>query len=512
MRKFKRKKCQMFINHSSREVTAKIVYYGPGLSGKTTNLQYIFSVTNPQTRGELISIETEIERTLFFDLLPINVGLINGYQTKFQLYTVPGQVFYDSTRKLVLKGADGIVFVADSQQLMKQSNIESLENLRTNLSAHKLVLDELPAVLQYNKRDLASIFTLEELNSFLNKKNVPFFSAVAINGKGVLETLRGISTLILKKIKILLEHPTDEYEEISIPTVEFNINKKHKIIDREKLPLKKIYAENLEAASSHLEPTPPEFSSMPEEETFESNEPKDFEMEEVLKVETVETKNEYKDLDEFMLSSHEDETISIEGLEEIKLDEDEEEPFLLSQESTNEFEEGKEPQPPETQENMEFDLTEIEELNALPGLDEQIVPPAHETETTTSIPPTPPRIDRLKELESLARTPNKKTGTPTPQTKKESKEILQIEALKKSLSEKPTQEKEFKNDPSKLQNLELFERLKDKTRLTILKNIPMTDPEFVIEIKDKNSNVLDTLQVRLSPEIKKVSLIIDVKK
>ena len=120
----------MLINHTSKQVTAKIVYYGTGLGGKTTNLQYIFSVTNPRTRGELVCMETEIERTLFFDLLPINVGLVKGYQTKFQLYTVPGQVFYDSTRKLVLKGADGIVFVADSQELMEQANLESFDNLK----------------------------------------------------------------------------------------------------------------------------------------------------------------------------------------------------------------------------------------------------------------------------------------------------------------------------------------------------------------------------------------------
>jgi GTPase SAR1 family protein len=132
----------MLINHTSKQVTAKIVYYGTGLGGKTTNLQYIFSVTNPRTRGELVSMETEIERTLFFDLLPINVGLLKGYQTKFQLYTVPGQVFYDSTRKLVLKGADGIVFVADSQELMEQANLESFENLKNNLIFHNQNIEE----------------------------------------------------------------------------------------------------------------------------------------------------------------------------------------------------------------------------------------------------------------------------------------------------------------------------------------------------------------------------------
>jgi len=245
----------MFINHSSREVTAKIVYYGPGLSGKTTNLQYIFSVTNPRSRGELISIETEIERTLFFDLLPINVGPINGYQTKFQLYTVPGQIFYDSTRKLVLKGADGVVFVADSQELMKQADIESLKNLQSNLVDHKLNIEEIPFVFQYNKRDLANIIPLNEMNAFLNPSNRNFYPAIATEGKGILETLRGISTLILKKVREMLEHPTDKEHKLPTTNVEFNIDKEHKIIEKENLPLRKIHTENLETASQRMEPS-----------------------------------------------------------------------------------------------------------------------------------------------------------------------------------------------------------------------------------------------------------------
>jgi small GTP-binding protein len=178
---------KMFINHSAKEVTAKVVFYGPGLSGKTTCIQYIFSVTNPNTRGELISIETEIERTLFFDLLPVNVGLVKGYQTKFQLYTVPGQVFYDSTRKLVLKGADGIVFVADSQITMERPNLDSMENLKTNLASHKLDVNEIPMVFQYNKRDLKNVFSIEELNKTLNPRGLPYFGSVATEGNGVLE-------------------------------------------------------------------------------------------------------------------------------------------------------------------------------------------------------------------------------------------------------------------------------------------------------------------------------------
>ncbi|MCP5054748.1 MAG: GTPase domain-containing protein, partial [bacterium] len=178
--------------------------------------------TNPKTRGELISIETEIERTLFFDLLPINVGLISGYQTKFQLYTVPGQVFYDSTRQLVLKGADGIVFVADSQELMKTANIESLENLKKNLSLHKQDFMDIPLVFQLNKRDLNNVLPEDELNRILNQRNSPSFGAIAINGEGVLETLREISGLILTKIKLLLEDSNKPRKKVS--SVDFDTN------------------------------------------------------------------------------------------------------------------------------------------------------------------------------------------------------------------------------------------------------------------------------------------------
>ncbi|MCK4890070.1 MAG: GTPase domain-containing protein, partial [Candidatus Aminicenantes bacterium] len=177
----------MFINHSSKEVTAKIVYYGTGLSGKTTNLQYIFSITNPQSRGELVSVETEIERTLFFDLLPINVGLIKGYFTKFQLYTVPGQIFYNSTRKMVLKGADGIVFVADSQEAMEDANIESFDNLKVNLAEDNNELASVPLVFQYNKRDLKNSSSLERMNEILNPNGYPYFEAISTVGTGVVE-------------------------------------------------------------------------------------------------------------------------------------------------------------------------------------------------------------------------------------------------------------------------------------------------------------------------------------
>ena len=190
----------MFINHTSKEVTAKIVYYGPGLSGKTSNLQYIFSVTNDDSRGKLVSIETDIERTLFFDLLPINVGLIKGYKTRFQLYTVPGQVFYNTTRKLVLKGVDGLVFVADSHPYRMEANVASLEDLRamwTSLGQGDLA--EAPLVFQYNKRDLPGRLPLEELEARVNVFGAPFVPAIAIDGKGVSATLKQITRLAVHR-------------------------------------------------------------------------------------------------------------------------------------------------------------------------------------------------------------------------------------------------------------------------------------------------------------------------
>ena len=243
----------MLINHTAKQVTAKIVYYGTGLGGKTTNLQYIFSVTNPRTRGELVSMETEIERTLFFDLLPINVGLLKGYQTKFQLYTVPGQVFYDSTRKLVLKGADGIVFVADSQELMEQANLESFENLKKNLIFHNQKIEAIPLVFQYNKRDLKNILSLEKLNGGLNPLHRPYFEAVALSGRGVIETLRDISALTLVKIKEALEHTTVSAQNLA---VNFDVDSSHQIFKMKDLPMKKVSMEVMPVVES--DPVPPQ--------------------------------------------------------------------------------------------------------------------------------------------------------------------------------------------------------------------------------------------------------------
>ncbi len=184
------------------QMAAKIVYYGPGLCGKTTNLHHIYGRTSPGSRGEMVSLETETDRTLFFDLLPLDVGIVGGFKTRVQLYTVPGQVFYNTTRKLVLKGVDGIVFVADSQSAMKDANVESMVNLRTNLEEIGIKLDDLPLVLQYNKRDLSDILTLQQLEDSLNpERTCESYEACAVVGQGVFETLKAISRLTLRSLK-----------------------------------------------------------------------------------------------------------------------------------------------------------------------------------------------------------------------------------------------------------------------------------------------------------------------
>jgi mutual gliding-motility protein MglA len=190
-----------FINYSSREINCKIVYYGPGLCGKTTNLQYIYNKTNPDAKGKMISLATETERTLFFDFLPLSLGEIRGFKTRFHLYTVPGQVFYDASRKLILKGVDGVVFCADSQMERMEANIESLDNLRTNLVEQGYNLDKIPYVIQFNKRDLPNAAPIEELKELLNPTNVPEFPAVAATGEGVFDTLKAVAKLVLTELK-----------------------------------------------------------------------------------------------------------------------------------------------------------------------------------------------------------------------------------------------------------------------------------------------------------------------
>ncbi|NCP02516.1 MAG: gliding-motility protein MglA [Deltaproteobacteria bacterium] len=190
-----------FINYASREINCKIVYYGPGLCGKTTNLQFIYNKTAQDAKGKMISLATETERTLFFDFLPLALGEIRGFKTRFHLYTVPGQVFYDASRKLILKGVDGVVFVADSQEERLDANIESLENLKDNLEEQGFQLEKLPFVIQYNKRDLPNCTSVEELRSLLNPDQVPDMEACASSGEGVFETLKAVAKLVLIDLK-----------------------------------------------------------------------------------------------------------------------------------------------------------------------------------------------------------------------------------------------------------------------------------------------------------------------
>jgi signal recognition particle receptor subunit beta len=190
-----------FINYSSREINCKIVYYGPGLCGKTTNLQYIYRRTNPEQKGKLISLATETERTLFFDFLPLTLGDIKGFRIRFHLYTVPGQVFYAASRKLILKGVDGVVFVADSQIERMDSNIESFEDLKINLAEQGYELEKLPFVIQYNKRDLPNVVPVADMDKLLNNRKVTWFEGVAVTGKGVFETLKVVAKQVLFELK-----------------------------------------------------------------------------------------------------------------------------------------------------------------------------------------------------------------------------------------------------------------------------------------------------------------------
>ncbi|MBP7860756.1 GTPase domain-containing protein [bacterium] len=189
------------VNYAAREINCKIVYYGTGLGGKTTNLKYIHSQLAPTTRGELISLATETERTLFFDFLPLDLGSVQGFKTRFSLYTVPGQVEYNASRKLILNGVDGVIFVADSDAMRSKDNGESLQNMVENLAEYSLTLDSIPWVLQYNKRDLANAMPIERMEREMNSRQVPSFEAVASEGLGVFATLKAISKLILNRLQ-----------------------------------------------------------------------------------------------------------------------------------------------------------------------------------------------------------------------------------------------------------------------------------------------------------------------
>ncbi|MDR3674618.1 MAG: GTPase domain-containing protein [Acidobacteriota bacterium] len=190
-----------FINFAAREINCKIVYYGAGLGGKTTNLQWIFDQTLAKTGGKMISLATESDRTLFFDFLPLDLGSIRGFKTRFHLYTVPGQVFYDASRKLILRGVDGVIFVADSQEERMDANIEALDNLAENMREHNYDFAKIPYVLQLNKRDLPSVLPVDELKKSLMRKNEPVFEAVAFKGVGVFETLKEVGRMVLAELK-----------------------------------------------------------------------------------------------------------------------------------------------------------------------------------------------------------------------------------------------------------------------------------------------------------------------
>jgi len=190
-----------FINYAAREINVKIVFYGPGLCGKTTNLQYIYEKSNPQQKGKLISLATETDRTLFFDFLPLDLGSVRGFKTRFHLYTVPGQVFYDASRKLILKGVDGVVFVADSQEARMDANVESLRNLDDNLVENGFDLKGIPYVLQLNKRDLPTAIPVDQMYRTLNFKGEPTFEAIAVQGMGVFETLKAVAKQVLYELR-----------------------------------------------------------------------------------------------------------------------------------------------------------------------------------------------------------------------------------------------------------------------------------------------------------------------
>lgn len=189
-----------FVNYPLREISCKLVYYGPGLCGKTTNLKHVHAHSDPGARGNMVTLDTEAERTLFFDFLPLDLGKVRGFKVRMQLYTVPGQVMYNATRKLILRGVDGMVFVADSQAMRLDANIISLENLEENLAEQGQTLAEIPHVIQYNKRDLPELSSLEELRAALNPRGVPEFEAAASRGDGVFETLKAVSRLVLSEL------------------------------------------------------------------------------------------------------------------------------------------------------------------------------------------------------------------------------------------------------------------------------------------------------------------------
>ena len=262
----------VFFNYATKEITAKIVYYGPGLSGKTTNLQYIYNNLPQEDKGNMISLATSEDRTLFFDFLPIEIGSFKGIQTRVQLYTVPGQVVYNTTRKLVIKGADGIVFVADSQKDMMDSNLEGMDNLEKNLLEQGMNLRDLPHILQFNKRDLLKIAPVEELNSKLNRYGVPYFEAIAIHGIGVHECLRDITLAVMSKISTELN-----VEEFETHPIEEEAKVSESVPLPEEEPVLSVHQEE-EAPQEELEELPLETSPLLESEVTPPQEEEELEI------------------------------------------------------------------------------------------------------------------------------------------------------------------------------------------------------------------------------------------
>jgi hypothetical protein len=516
----------MFINHSSRQVTAKIVYYGPGLSGKTTNLQYIFSVTSPKTRGELVSVETEIDRTLFFDLLPINVGLINGYQTRFQLYTVPGQIFYDATRKLVLKGVDGIVFVVDSQEMREQASLESFENLKKNLGTYNTDLNQVPLVFQFNKRDLKNISSVDRLKKLFHITDAAYFEAISTDGIGVIETLREISGITLKKIKKVLSHPS---EMIRATPVNFDTNSHQEIIKKEELPFKKIPLDKMENLQRNIfnEQAP---QSQANEPFFGDFQERDVEFDTLVESDESPLPLLGEDRDGEPAALLTLEPGEIVGAQESgpvepawgefsSFPEDDlgtkdgagKSPVVdrLGQNSREEYDTIREEDLPfpgfPEDEDLDIKIEENDSLIEL-GPENMLVTPGPIREKVIAPLPFPPDLVEKDDKNLPFRMPEedieewldiRDKGGP------QEEEPVEIDAGKKPASR-------FNLDETRV--TEILGTLVDKTRMTIIKEVRIKEPHMFVEIKDKSGRPIESMVLRVDQEVKKVTIILDVKK
>ncbi|RPJ56380.1 MAG: hypothetical protein EHM12_10440 [Dehalococcoidia bacterium] len=523
----------MFINHSSRQVTAKIVYYGPGLSGKTTNLQYIFSVTSPKTRGELVSVETEIDRTLFFDLLPINVGLINGYQTRFQLYTVPGQIFYDATRKLVLKGVDGIVFVVDSQEMREQASLESFENLKKNLATYNTDLSQVPLVFQFNKRDLKNISSVERLKKLFHIVDTAYFEAISTDGIGVIDTLREISSVTLKKIKKVLSHPR---EMVKTTTVNFDTNSHQEIIKKEELPFKKIPLDKMENLRRDIFDAQA-LQSQSQESLVADSQDRDVEFDTLV------------ESDEFPVP-----TLGEEGIGESDA--------LITLEPEEMVEVQKNPLPEPTCGEFasfpEDDLGEKDEAGfpgemaeKKPGIGWPVKSGNKEYDTVKEeefpFPDFPEdgdleiniednsavvelaREEMLTDETRIRREETVKPAFPPDLVEIDAKDLpfhipeedievwLDIKDKDGRRGEENDEIKEEKKPASRF-NLdetrvtEILGTLVDKTRMTIIKEVRIKEPHLFVEIKDRSGRPIESMVLKVDQEIKKITIILDIKK